>query len=198
MSAHQDNNKNTAFENIQISVETTPNPATLKFSISQKMSETSDDFANSAEAFRSPLAAKLFGFPWTERVYIGTDFVTVTKQDWVDWEILAEPLMGLIKEHIESGEPVISAAPEALSSHGYSDSDTPIIRQIKQILNNEIRPAVALDGGDIEFVDYKNQILSLQMKGSCVGCPSSSATLKQGIEVRMKELLPEIKEVIAV
>ena len=184
--------------NIQITVETTPNPATLKFQISQKISDSNDEFANSGDAFRSPLASKLFGFPWTSRVFIGTDFVTVTKQDWVDWDILAEPLSGLIKEHIESGEPIISAMSQAISAHGYSEDDSPIVRQIKQILNNEIRPAVAMDGGDIEFVDYKDQILSLQMKGSCVGCPSSSATLKQGIEVRMRELLPEIKEVVAV
>lgn len=185
--------------NVQISVETTPNPATLKFQISQKINDTSEDFANSAEAFRSPLASKLFGFPWTERVFIGTDFVSVTKQDWVDWEILADPLMGLIKEHIESGEPIISASPQQHSSQeGFSENDSPIVRQIKQILNAEIRPAVAMDGGDIQYVDYKDQVLSIQMKGSCVGCPSSTATLKQGIEVRMRELVPEIKEVVAV
>ena len=191
MSANKENQ-------IQIVVESTPNPATLKFQISKTINESTEDFATAAEAFRSPLASKLFGFPWTDRVFIGTDFVTVTKQEWVEWDILAEPLTGLIKEHLESGEPVISAISTAISAHGYSENDTPIIRQIKQILNAEIRPAVAMDGGDIEFVDYKDQVLSLQMKGSCVGCPSSTATLKQGIEVRMRELVPEIKEVIAV
>lgn len=183
---------------VQIFVEQTPNPATLKFKISQPITANAEDFANSADAFRSPLASKLFGFPWTDRVFIGPDFVTVTKQDWVDWEILAEPLSGLIKEHIESGEPVISAISATTSNAGILESDSPIVRQIKQILNAEIRPAVAMDGGDIEFVDYKDHVLSLQMKGSCVGCPSSTATLKQGIEVRMRELLPEIKEVISV
>lgn len=182
---------------IQIFVEQTPNPSTLKFQVSEVISTELADFANAAEAFRSPLATKLFGFPWTDRVFIGNTFVTVTKQDWVDWDILAEPLSGMIKEHLESGEPVISAG-HAAADDDFSETDSPIVRQIKQILNAEIRPAVAMDGGDISFVDYKDQVLSLQMKGSCVGCPSSTATLKQGIEVRMRELLPEIKEVISV
>lgn len=183
---------------MDIRIEKTPNPATLKFQFSQKISDQSFEFANSAEAFRSPLAMKLFGFPWTERVFIGPDFVTLTKQDWVDWDILAEPLSGLIKEHLENGEPIISAVAETSSQDDFSENDSPIVRQIKKILNAEIRPAVAMDGGDIQYVDYKDHVLSIQMKGSCVGCPSSTATLKQGIEVRMKELLPEIKEVIAV
>lgn len=183
---------------LQIFIEQTPNPATLKFRVSQVISSSAEEFATATEAFRSPLASKLFGFPWTERVFVGHDFITVTKQDWVDWDILAEPLAGMIKEHLQSGEPVISATPKSETADGFSENDSPIVRQIKQILNSEIRPVVAMDGGDIQFVDYKDHVLSLQMKGSCVGCPSSTATLKQGIEVRMRELVPEIKEVISV
>lgn len=181
-----------------LSIQPTPNPATLKFQFAHAISNNSVEFSNASEAFRSPLASKLFGFPWTERVFIGTDFVTVTKQDWVDWEILAEPLAGMIQDHIHNGEPIMAEGNSTNDETDFQESDTDVIRQIKRILNSEIRPAVAMDGGDIAYVDYKEQILSLQMKGSCVGCPSSAATLKQGIEVRMKELIPEIKEVIAV
>lgn len=181
---------------IQVSFEPTPNPATMKFNLSHRVIETPRDFPSAQEAQCSPLASKLFGFPWTSGVFIGPDFVTVTKQDWVDWDVLAEPLAGLIREHLERGEPVyIEVAPQADDE---SENDSEVIKQIKRILNTEIRPVVALDGGDIVFANYNEGILSLHMKGACSGCPSSTATLKEGIETRMKELLPEIKEVIAV
>ncbi len=183
---------------IQVTFETTPNPATLKFKLSQKIVEEPHDFPSSQSAHSSPLATKLFGFPWTSSVFIGADFITVTKQDWVDWDVLAEPLAGLIREHLERGEAVISQGSAIAGVSDFNENDSPIIQQIKQILNSEIRPAVAIDGGDIVFSDYSNGILSLQMKGSCAGCPSSTATLKQGIEARMQELLPEIREVISV
>jgi Fe-S cluster biogenesis protein NfuA len=119
--------------------------------------------------------------------------VTVTKQDWVDWQVLAEPLANLIQEHFERGEPVLLE----VAGNDESLNDTPIVKQIKTILNNEIRPAGALDGGDIVFHKYENQIVYLFMKGSCAGCPSSTATLKDGIEVRLKEAIPEIIEVVS-
>ena len=184
-------------KSVQVSFEATPNPATMKFNLSQQIIESAQDFPSAQAAFISPLATKLFGFPWTSSVFIGPNFVTVTKQDWVEWEVLAEPLSGLIREHIERGEAVLSeAAP--LTSSDFDENDSPVVKQIKQILNSEIRPAVAMDGGDIVFSYYTDGILALQMKGSCAGCPSSTATLKQGIEARMQELLPEIKEVISV
>jgi len=182
---------------IQVTIEQTPNPATLKFSLSHIVTEQGYDFESAAETHSSPLASKLFGFPWTARVYIGPDFITVTKQDWVDWEVLAEPLAGLIREHLERGEPVFVSRPEG-GTNDENENDSEIVKQIKRILNAEIRPVVAMDGGDIVFADYKEGTLSLQMKGACSGCPSSTATLKEGIETRMKELLPEIKEVISV
>ncbi len=143
----------------------------------------------------SPLAAKIFGFPWTAAVYVGEDFVTVTKQDWVDWDILASPLAGLLGEHVESGQPILIKL-EASLDEDQHDSD--VVKHIKRILQNEIKPVVALDGGDIVFGKYENNILYVHMKGSCSGCPSSQATLKDGIEVRMKELIPEVKEVVAI
>jgi Fe-S cluster biogenesis protein NfuA len=184
---------------IEIQFEKTPNPATLKFMLSQSIVSDTLDFTNAQDAERSPLAAKIFGFPWTSGVFLGPNFVTVTKQDWVDWDILAEPLAGLIKEHIESDLPILTEFDSSMDeSEEESDTDSEIVRKIKRILKNEIRPVVALDGGDVVFSSYAEGVLSLQMKGSCSGCPSKSVTLKEGIEVRFKELLPEIKEVVAV
>lgn len=178
-----------------VTFESTPNPATLKFHLQRQVTEESFDCPTAQDAERSPLAAKLFGFPWTSSVFIGTDFITVTKQDWVDWGMLAEPLAGLIQEHLDKGEPVVLKL-EALADD--SADDSPIVQQIKGLLHAEIRPVVALDGGDIVFNKYENNILYIHMRGACAGCPSSTATLKEGIEVRMKEAFPEIKEVVAI
>lgn len=167
----------------------------MKFNFGQKIADQPCDFPNVEASERSPLAAKIFGFPWTAAVYLGEDFVTVTKQDWVDWEILAAPLAGLLGEHVESGQPVLLELQASLDESA-GDSDT--VRQIKRILQNEIRPVVALDGGDIVFSKYEDQVLYIHMRGACSGCPSSQATLKDGIEVRMKELIPEIREVVSV
>jgi len=180
---------------LKVSFESTPNPATMKFNFNQKISTETIDFPNVESTELSPLAAKIFGFPWTAGVYLGEDFVTITKQDWVDWDILATPLAGLLGEHIESGQAVLIKLAASLEE---SQNDSAVVRHIKQILQNEIKPVVALDGGDIVFASYENNILALRMQGACSGCPSSQATLKDGIEVRMKELIPEIKEVISV
>ena len=181
---------------IQVNIEQTPNPATLKFNLSMQVIDRPHDFPDAQTAQSSPLASKLFGFPWTSGVFIGPNFLTVTKQDWVDWDVLAEPLAGLIREHLEQGEPVYVEL--ARVSNDEDENDSMIVKQIKRILNNEIRPVVAMDGGDIVFADYNEGLLSIHMKGACAGCPSSTATLKEGIEARMKELLPEIREVISV
>ncbi len=183
---------------VQVQFETTPNPATMKFNLSVQILSQGLDFPTAQDAESSPLASKLFGFPWTSGVYVGPNFVSVTKQDWVEWDILAEPLAGLIREHLEAGLP-IHIEREVISGSNAEDSlDSPIVKEIKIILNRDIRPAVAMDGGDIVFAKYEDQILYIHMRGSCAGCPSSTATLKEGIEVRFKELLPEIKEVVAI
>lgn len=184
---------------ITVSIEPTPNPATLRFLFSEKLIDSTHEFTSAAAAEQSSLASKIFGFPWTNAVLLGPDFVTVTKQDWVDWDVLAEPLKGLIAEHLQAGTPLLYD----LSNVGPADDDInpddpPIVQEIKRILRDQIRPVVALDGGDIAFAKYEDQVVYLHMKGSCSGCPSSQATLKEGIEVRMKELLPEIKEVVAI
>jgi Fe-S cluster biogenesis protein NfuA len=180
----------------QVTFETTPNPATMKFHLGKPVTDQGFDCPSVQETERSPLAAKIFGFPWASSVYVGTDFITVTKQDWVDWELLANPLSSLIQEHLDANEPVVV---ELLAATDEDDAnDSPMVRNIKSVLNREIRPVVALDGGDIVFHRYENQILYVHMRGACSGCPSSQVTLKEGIETRMKELFPEISEVVAV
>ncbi len=181
-------------EEVLIQIESTPNPATMMFKVNKTITETSLDCQNSEEADASPLASKIFGFPWASGVFIGPNFITVTKQEWVDWEVLGEPLAGLIKEHIESDLPIILNLEKNLES----ENDTDEVKLIKKILDQEIRPQVALDGGDIAFVKYTDNTLFVHMKGACSGCPSSSATLKFGIEARLKESLPNLIEVVAI
>lgn len=193
--------------------EATPNPQAMKFIITDRLiSSESANFTNAQDSLRSPLARKLFGFPWASGVFIGSNFVTVTKQAWVDWQVLAEPLANLIEEHVISGETILLpkvAASEASSetttnnvksndSLSASAEDSPVVAQIKQILENEIRPAVAMDGGDISFYKYEDQKVYLEMQGSCSGCPSAAMTLKDGIEARLRQAIPEIQEVVSI
>lgn len=182
---------------IQVTYEPTPNPQTLKFVINQKLLDEPIHFSDAMAAEDSPLAMKLFGFPWTAEVMIGGDFITVTKQDWVDWEMLADPLSQLLKEHLESGEALLFRDPSGASETEVDENETPIVRDIKRVLDREIRPMVAMDGGDIVFHKYEDNIVYIYMRGACSGCPSSTLTLKSGIEVRLKEAFPEIKEVIS-
>jgi NFU1 iron-sulfur cluster scaffold homolog, mitochondrial len=205
--------------NPTVRFETTPNPQTLRFTADeavarmsgQSFTEKPVEFKNAAEAQFSPLAKKLFGFPWAAGVYIGRDFITVTKQDWVDWDIIAEPLAGLIEEHLDSGAPVVNA-PKAVDTSASSTTgvvdpadksmaqsgDSAAVVEIKRVLNEEIRPMVAQDGGDVEFSKFEDGVVYLHMRGSCAGCPSSTATLKLGIETRLQEAVPEIREVLAI
>lgn len=186
---------------VEVYYESTPNPQAMKFVITEMIANETAYFDDPQKAQRSPLATKLFGFPWASAIMVGPNFVTVTKQEWVEWKILADPLSSLIAEHIERKEGVLlnpADVPADRATEGISENDSEVVQKIKRILNTEIRPAVAMDGGDIEFAKYEDNVLYVHMKGSCSGCPSSTMTLKQGIEVRMKEALPEIKEVVAV
>ncbi len=185
---------------IQVFYEATPNPEAMKFIATQALSPKTVFFEDVSQARLSPLAMKLFGFPWMQAVLIGPNFVTITKQNWVDWPTLADPLAHMIQEHLESGEPVLlEEQGTSSSSNDFADdpNDSPIVREIKRVLNFEVRPAVAMDGGDIIFHKYEEQKVYVYMQGSCSGCPSSTMTLKQGIEARLKEVIPEIDEVIA-
>lgn len=180
---------------MKVTYETTPNPATLKFVFSNKIADQQSDYPNVESTDTSPLAAKIFGFPWVSSVYIGQDFMTITKQDWVDWSVIAQPLTGLLSEHVSSGQPVFV---QKTVDPDINENDSVIVKQIKKVLKEEIRPVVAMDGGDVVFSKYEDNVLYIQMKGACNGCPSSQATLKDGIEVRMKEAIPEIKSVEAI
>jgi Fe-S cluster biogenesis protein NfuA len=181
---------------VTVFYEATPNPQSMKFIATTQIAGESVNFTTATEAqSRSPLAAKIFGFPWAAGVFIGPNFVTVTKQEWVDWDVLAEPLSGLIQEHLQARQPVLLEGVVAESDD--NDDDSPVIKQIKKILREEIRPAVAMDGGDITFGKYEEGRVYLHMQGSCSGCPSSAFTLKEGIETRLKEAIPEVQEVVA-
>lgn len=181
--------------NQNVTFEPTPNPATMKFLLHRQITTEGFDCPTAQEAERSPLASKIFGFPWTSSVYVGSDFITVTKQDWVEWDLLASPLSGLIQEHLDRNEPIVI---EIVTTEEDDANDSPLVRNIKSVLNREIRPVVALDGGDIVFYKFEGSTLYIRMKGACSGCPSSAITLKEGIETRMRELFPEIQEVVAV
>lgn len=178
--------------------ESTPNPQAMKFIVTDRqISEETVQFLNPEDALRSPLARKLFGFPWAAGVLIGPNFVTVSKQEWVDWTVLAEPLSNLIEEHIKAGEPVLlpkTVNPDAAPA----SEDSLVVQQIKQILDQEIRPAVAMDGGDIAFHSFTDGRLYLELQGSCAGCPSSMMTLKEGIETRMRQAIPDVLEVVSI
>jgi len=181
----------------KVTFEPTPNPETYRFSLPPTGVKEARSFTESRMAEASPLAKKIFGFPWAASVLLGPDFLAVTKQNWVEWDILAEPLAGLIQEHVISEEPFFweNSKIETLSADDILESDSQLVKDIKLALAREIRPIVALDGGDVRYADLKNNVLYISMQGACSGCPSSQATLKEGIEVRICELFPTILSV---
>ncbi|SKA10737.1 Fe-S cluster biogenesis protein NfuA, 4Fe-4S-binding domain [Enhydrobacter aerosaccus] len=180
-----------------IQTEQTPNPSTLKFIPGRVVMEKGTvDFANVDTAQSSPLAKRLFAVDGVERVFFGTDFVTVTKAADKDWQMLKPSILGGIMEHYTSGEPVV-AGEAGPGAEGAAGEDDEVVAQIKDILETRVRPAVAQDGGDIVFQDFRDGVVYLHMQGSCSGCPSSTATLKMGIENLLKHYVPEVVEVQA-
>ena len=179
-----------------IQTEQTPNPSTLKFLPGRVVMEKGTmDFASADTALPSPLAKRLFAIEGVERVFFGSDFVTVTKAASQDWQILKPSILGGLMEHFTSGEPVIAG--ERKTDEAAAEDDE-VVAQIKELLDTRVRPAVAQDGGDIVFQDFRDGIVYLHMQGSCSGCPSSTATLKMGIENLLKHYVPEVVEVQAV
>jgi len=181
-----------------IQTETTPNPNTLKFLPGQEVLGSRTAFFTDAEnAITSPLASALFVLPDIRAVFYGSDFVTVTKTDAASWEILKPQILTTMMEHYQSGNPLMvdekPKAEEAVSN--YSEGDQEIVDQIKELLETRVRPAVAQDGGDIIFHSFKEGIVYLEMHGACSGCPSSTATLKSGIENMLKHYVPEVMAV---
>ncbi len=180
-----------------IQTEQTPNPATLKFLPGCAVMETGTaNFTDATSAAaRSPLAERLFGLSEVGGVFLGGDFITVTKTGESDWFQLKPAVLAAIMEHFTSGQPVINGGAETAAAEGEDDE---IVSAIKELLETRVRPAVAQDGGDIIFEDFADGIVYLHMQGSCSGCPSSTATLKAGIENMLRHYIPEVVEVRAV
>lgn len=180
-------------EMIQVVAEPTPNPNSLKFSWGRLVTEAGPfDFADPKVAESSPLATKLFRQNGVMGVFIARDFITVTKHPGVGWELLQVMVQDVIRKHVESGETIVdeSAKPAEMSA-----DPADIEARIRKILDEQIRPAVAMDGGDIHFVGFNAGVVLLQLKGACSGCPSSMATLKMGVENRLRQEIPEVIEV---
>ncbi|ODT07270.1 MAG: iron transporter [Mesorhizobium sp. SCN 65-20] len=185
-----------------IQTEATPNPATLKFLPGKEvLVEGTADFrdADSARA-ASPLAGRLFDIPGVTGVFFGYDFITVSK-DGPDWQHLKPAILGSIMEHFMSGAPIMAGDSQAGTGHHddgeefYDQADAEIVVTIKELLDTRVRPAVAQDGGDITFRGYENGTVFLHMKGACAGCPSSTATLKHGIQNLLRHFVPEVQQV---
>lgn len=184
-----------------IQTEATPNPATLKFLPGREVLGEGHvaDFPNAEAARRSPLALRLFAVDGVTGVFFGSDFITVTKAGG-EWQHLKPALLGAIMEHFTAGAPVLYGATDAeASAHAeHEGDDAEIVREIKEVLDTRIRPAVAQDGGDITFQGFEDGVVYLNMQGSCAGCPSSTVTLKRGVESTLKHYVPEVTEVRAV
>lgn len=188
-----------------IQTEQTPNPLTLKFIPGKDVLGADGgarEFRTAAEAAASPLAAALFDVDGVARVFLGSDFLTVTKHGGdLDWRHLKAPVLAAIMDHYTSGQPVMAiAAEERRSDHGdavYEGETAQVVAEIKDLLDTKIRPAVAQDGGDIVFdrFDADEGVVFLHMRGACSGCPSSAATLKAGVESMLKHYVPEVNRV---
>ena len=183
-----------------IQTERTPNPATLKFLPGEAvMSSGTADFRDAEAAERSPLARRLFQIEGVTGVFFGGDFVSVSKSDADDWQLLKPVILGVIMEHFVAGHPLLlDDAAQTAEVEADDGADAEIVAQIKELLDTRVRPAVAQDGGDITYQGFHNGIVMLQLQGSCQGCPSSTMTLKMGIENMLKHYIPEVVEVRAV
>ena len=180
-----------------IQTEATPNPATLKFIPGKPvLPNDTRDYRDAGTAEESPLASRLFQVNGVTGVFFGSDFVTITKDD-TDWQHLKPAILGVIMEHYLSGAPVVGegASGDAGDAEDFDEADVEIVDTIKDLLDTRVRPAVAQDGGDITFHGYRDGIVHLRMQGACAGCPSSTATLKHGIENLLRHFIPEVNEV---
>jgi Fe-S cluster biogenesis protein NfuA len=176
--------------------ERTPNPNSIKWVLGQRLIEggVSAHFEAAPSAEVSPLAARLFAIDGIAGVFLAANFVTVTKRPEVEWTDLAQPIVDALREVLAAGRPALGPAFQASRSEGEGE----VIARILRVLEEEVRPAVAMDGGDVVFSGFRDGIVELYLQGSCSGCPSSTATLKHGIEVRLREAVPEVQGVVAV
>ncbi|EAR52397.1 Nitrogen-fixing NifU [Oceanicola granulosus HTCC2516] len=179
-----------------IQTESTPNPATLKFLPGEAVLDAGTaDFASPEAANTSPLARRIFSVQGVTGVFFGTDFVTVTKDEATEWDHVKPAILGAIMEHYQSGAPVVEGAEGATGHAEHTGEDGEIVAQIKELLDTRVRPAVAQDGGDITFHGFDRGVVYLHMQGACAGCPSSTLTLKMGIENLLRHYIPEVVEV---
>jgi Fe-S cluster biogenesis protein NfuA len=180
-----------------IQTEATPNPATLKFLPGRTvLPHGTLDIPDASEAAKSPLAERLFDIPGIAGVFFGSDFITVTKQD-TEWHQIKPAILGAIMEHFMSGAPLLSEAAEApgTADEFFDSKDAETVELIKELIETRVRPAVANDGGDITFRGFRDGVVFLNMKGACSGCPSSTATLRHGIQNLLRHYVPDVVEV---
>jgi Fe-S cluster biogenesis protein NfuA len=186
---------------ISIYTEMTPNPETMKFVANKLLYPgKSIDFPDVETAKPSPLAIELFGFPFVKSVFIASNFVTLTKINDTDWNDVIPSIRQFLKEYLEEGKAVLNEEEIVITKNegntiGADDDD--VVKRIKELLENYVKPAVEMDGGAIQFKSYDEGVVNLMLQGSCSGCPSSMITLKAGIEGMMKRMIPEVKEVVA-
>jgi NFU1 iron-sulfur cluster scaffold homolog, mitochondrial len=187
---------------ISIYTEMTPNPETMKFVANKLLYPgKSIDFAEESLATPSPLAKELFGFPFVKGVFIASNFVTLTKTaETEDWQDVIPAIKQFLKDYLENGGVVVNEEELAQmqpSGNTVHADDDDIVKRVKELLENYVKPAVEMDGGAIQFKSYEDGVVNLMLQGSCSGCPSSMITLKAGIEGMMKRMIPEVKEVVA-
>ncbi|WP_207495134.1 NifU family protein [Aridibaculum aurantiacum] len=188
---------------ISIYTEMTPNPETMKFVANKLLYPgKSIDFPDETTAAPSPLAKELFSFPFIKSVFIASNFVTLTKtSDTEDWQDVIPTIKQFLKDYLENGGTVINedelTTAKSEGGNAIAADDDDVVKRIKELLENYVKPAVEMDGGAIQFKSYEEGVVSLMLQGSCSGCPSSMITLKAGIEGMMKRMIPEVKEVVA-
>jgi Fe-S cluster biogenesis protein NfuA len=175
-----------------IQTQVTPNPATLKFLPGQDVAPATFEFKSRDESGNSPLAQRLFGITGVENVFLGKDFVSVSKASNTDWSMLKPMILAALMEHFSTGQPIVL---NATKEQNNSEQDSAIVTQIKELIETRVRPAVMMDGGDIVFDSFEDGIVYLRMRGACAGCPSSTMTLKSGIENMLRHYVPEVTEV---
>ncbi len=182
-----------------IQTETTPNPNSLKFLPGELvLPGGTAEFRSAAEAARSPLAKRLFRLTGIEGVFFGHDFISVTKAEAKDWAVLKPLILGLVMDHFSQADPKLFDDEQPGLDETQADLSDPVVKKIVELLDKRIRPAVAMDGGDIRFAGFADGVVLVQMRGACAGCPSSTMTLKAGIENMLRHYVPEVLEVRAV
>jgi NFU1 iron-sulfur cluster scaffold homolog, mitochondrial len=187
---------------VSIYTEMTPNPETMKFVANKLLYPgKSIDFQDEASAKPSPLATELFSFPFIKSVFIASNFVTLTKTTDTEWQDVIPSIRQFLKDYLEEGKVVVNEEEIVIqpkqSSNVINEDDSDVVKRIKELLENYVKPAVEMDGGAIEFKSYNEGVVNLALQGSCSGCPSSMITLKSGIEGMMKRMIPEVQEVVA-